>query len=597
MSRLKYAAGIVSLALALVAFSTVSISMALVANGSWDDYKQPYKPNLPPVPLLDGVAPLGNHVVLVVIDGARPDIVEEADTPNIDWIRENGTWFNNAQCFTPSVSAPGAATIGTGAKSSISGVTSNLLELNGDIGIDNIFKIVNETETTAVAGSSEWMNLYGDWISVNKTIEGETLDMDEVIGEYAVSLIELYKPKLLLVHLYDTDHAGHKYGGAASDEYKQQITGADEEIGKIIQALNNSGILEETLFIVTSDHGFLDKGGHGGWEDDVLHILLTMRGPYVKHLEVDEEVFQDQIATTVSFFLGYRLPTGLTGGILFDVFDVDEEGKAMYQISLAEIKYKQFQWFAEQFNVKEQYEDTNSTLGQNVTSAKQLFVQGEYSEAFSSAEVIEDDCENLIKTVWEEKHSKEISSRLQMVSLIYVAALVPTIIIAFVFRRKIDWAIFSTAILGAIGYLVGFWTAFFASGWYFSISLWASPEEYISGAMSFIVAGLSVSGLAIGLTAKWTLNEKNRRGKIVLAALLGLVLVVIVNMIYISFYWVKWNYTLDWYFPEGRAWGDFSSSIFMLAQNAFVSVLSAISPVVALITSRMVTKLSKKPKP
>ncbi|MFQ6126850.1 MAG: alkaline phosphatase family protein, partial [Candidatus Heimdallarchaeota archaeon] len=255
MSRSKYAVGIGLLILILVSVFGMSLSVMLAAYASWKDYTQPYTPDLSPIPLNNEVTPLGNYVVVVVIDGARPDIVEKAETPNIDWIKENGTWFTNARCFTPSFSDPGDTSIGTGAKPSVAGVAFNNQELNGDIGIDNIFKIVKETgETTSFTGSKSWLNLYGDWFNNYKVIGEGTREMDSVVGDYAVDLIEQNNPKLLMVHLDDTDTAGHEYG-AASDEYQQQIEGADAELGKIIQAYDNSGILEETLFIITSDHG------------------------------------------------------------------------------------------------------------------------------------------------------------------------------------------------------------------------------------------------------------------------------------------------------------------------------------------------------
>ena len=80
----------------------------------------------------------------------------------------------------------------------------------------------------------------------------------------------------------------------------------------------------------------------------------------------------------------------------------------------------------------------------------------------------------------------------------------------------------------------------------------------------------------------------------ILATLLGLFLVVIVNTIYIASYYVQWNYVLDWYFPEGRAWGDFLANLLMFAQNFYLSILSFISIVVALATSTMVSKLSRR---
>lgn len=593
LSRFKYKVGIVSLVLILIVVFGVSISVMLAAYDSWYDYKQPYKPNLSPVPLKYEVTPLGNYLVIVVIDGARPDIVEEAETPNIDWIKENGTWFNNARCYTPSISHPGITSLGTGAKPTVSGITGNWQELNGDKGIDNIFKIVYETgETTAYTGSKSMLMLYGDWFSTYKVIEEGTRDYDSVVGGYAVELIEQYKPKLLMIHLDDTDTAGHEYG-ATSDEYKQHIEEADAEIGKIIQAYNISGILEETLFVITSDHGMRDEGGHGGSEEEVLHILLTMRGPNVKHLEISEEIFQDHIAATMSFFLGYRLPSGLTGGILFDIFDVEEERKAIYQISLVEIKLRQFTWFTEQFNISGKYENDISRLEEGLTNAQQFFFQGQYSEAFDVAEGIEEDSENLIKTVWEEKYSKELSSRLQIVLLIYVLVLVPTIFIIFFLRKRMNWRIFLAAIPCLMGYLMGFWITFYASGWYFSISLFDEAGDLMYSLLLFVIIGLSVAGLTTGLTAKWILKEIKQRSKVILITLLGLVLVIIVNMIFISSYWAHWNILLDWYFPEGLAWGGYIGNLLMLLQNAYLSALSFIAIGVALVTSTLVNKRSK----
>ncbi len=591
MSRLRYVVGTVLLALVLIGFFQASYSVATVAFMSWVDYKQPYKPDVPSVPLLEEVMPLGNHVVIVVIDGARPDIVERANTPNIDWVRDSGVWFKNARSFTPSLSLPGFASIATGAKPSIAGVTSNWQELHGDIGVDNIFKIVREhDEITAVAGSPAWMNLYGKWVSVNRTVQGETLNMDSIIGEYAVNIIEQYKPKLLIIHLYDTDNAGHRFG-ALSDEYRRQIEEADAEIGKIINTMDKLGILNETLFIVMSDHGFHNRFHHGGWEEEVLHILFTMRGPSVKRTEVSEEVLQDEIAATVSFFLGYRLPTALTGGILFDIFDVNEKRRAIYQISLAEIKFKQLLWFKEQFALGEAYDDKILKLEGELARAKQLFSEGKYGNAVSVAEKLEEDCEGLIAKVKEEKHLNEVSSRQQTILLIYANTLTPLIVITFILRKKIDWLTFSVAVICALGYFLGFWIAFLANGWYFSISLFDAVEQFQDGTMKFTIVGLIVAGIVTGLASKWVLKKENRWIKIILAALTGLVLVAVANLIYPSIYYVQWNYILDWYFPEGLSWGNSFAYYLMLMQNVYIPLFSGITPVIALATLSIVNKL------
>lgn len=69
--------------------------------------------------------------------------------------------------------------------------------------------------------------------------------------------------------------------------YDASIRFADEAIGIFIEALKELREFDDTLIIITADHGdnLLRKGsfiGHGGLYQDVLHVPLIMRGPHVE---------------------------------------------------------------------------------------------------------------------------------------------------------------------------------------------------------------------------------------------------------------------------------------------------------------------------
>jgi predicted AlkP superfamily pyrophosphatase or phosphodiesterase len=49
---------------------------------------------------------MAKHIILFVIDGMRPDGLQQAETPNIDWLIAAGACTWQAQTVTPSISLP-----------------------------------------------------------------------------------------------------------------------------------------------------------------------------------------------------------------------------------------------------------------------------------------------------------------------------------------------------------------------------------------------------------------------------------------------------------------------------------------------------------
>lgn len=72
-------------------------------------------------------------------------------------------------------------------------------------------------------------------------------------------------------------------GKVSIDRYDGEIAYMDREIGKVLRALEREGILDETLVVITSDHGEQlgqhDIWGHAALHDAETRIPLIMRHP------------------------------------------------------------------------------------------------------------------------------------------------------------------------------------------------------------------------------------------------------------------------------------------------------------------------------
>jgi hypothetical protein len=95
----------------------------------------------------------------------------------------------------------------------------------------------------------------------------------EVIAR-AATLVHTYQPGYLLVHPMGVDHAGHSHGGRSS-EYAAAVRQQDELLATVLPAWIGAGY----TVVVTSDHGHLAEGGHGGTEDDVVSTPLYVMTP------------------------------------------------------------------------------------------------------------------------------------------------------------------------------------------------------------------------------------------------------------------------------------------------------------------------------
>lgn len=181
-----------------------------------------------------------------------------------------------------------------------------------------LFKLAHKAGFTSAmaAGKAKFSTLAKpgtlDWCFVPK---GETVN-DRRVCDMALSFIHEHKPEVLFVHLPDVDTVGHASGWSSPAQIKA-IKTADAQIGRLLEALDKEHLLDQTLVIVTADHGGAGWT-HGADDPRSRHIPWIAVGPGV-HEGLDLTIYRsltvntEDTFATACWFLGIPLAEGLDG--------------------------------------------------------------------------------------------------------------------------------------------------------------------------------------------------------------------------------------------------------------------------------------------
>ena len=95
-------------------------------------------------------------------------------------------------------------------------------------------------------------------------------------AQIAAHLLEKHRPSLLTVHLLAVDHHCHAHG-REHPRVRQALSLVDTCLGLIEEAAERAEILDKTAFVVTGDHGFVNT--HQQLAPNVWLIEHGLRGP------------------------------------------------------------------------------------------------------------------------------------------------------------------------------------------------------------------------------------------------------------------------------------------------------------------------------
>lgn len=254
-------------------------------------------------------APLAGHVLVIGIDGLGPIGIETAETPHIDALMARGAHSFAARGVMPTSSSPNWASMISGAGPEQHGVLGNKWPLpveylkptvTGDgTRFPTMFYQIRLERPEAT------MAVIYDWDGFLRLLEKDRVDvvingnLEDDTTAQAVNVIVEKKPTLTFVHLDHVDHALHGEG-FATPPYFEAVAKADVLVGKLVGALESAGILEDTVILLSSDHGG-NKKSHGGNALEEYLIPWIIAGPGVvagKSIETPINIY-DTAATVV----------------------------------------------------------------------------------------------------------------------------------------------------------------------------------------------------------------------------------------------------------------------------------------------------------
>lgn len=240
--------------------------------------------------------PKGPHVLMISIDGMKPEYVTKADehglkVPNLRTFLTEGTYAEGVQGVIPTVTYPSHTTLVTGVWPAEHGIWDNTVFdplgvhkgewywyfsalkvetlytaakkaglSTGAVGwpvtvgapIDYLIAEFGQSEKTKVpVGELNHPVDIKEKLGV-KTTEDEDGDVKKTA--WSVAIIGQYKPNLMLVHLTNLDHQEHQHG-PFSAEANKTIETLDGQVGEIVAAERKMD--PKAKIVIVSDHGFV----------------------------------------------------------------------------------------------------------------------------------------------------------------------------------------------------------------------------------------------------------------------------------------------------------------------------------------------------
>jgi arylsulfatase A-like enzyme len=308
---------------AAVAVSAV-LSAALVVSGcAKPNYVIARPGDLTPQALPE--ARLTPHVVLVSVDGLRPDAIERFGAQTLQRLSREGSYSLAATTITPSKTLPSHTSMLTGQPperhqvlwNNVMTADAELVELPTVFGVARArgyrtaaFFSKAKFQPLQQPGTLDYSQAPGGWFgrwSADRTLT----DVEKYLADV--------RPNLTFVHFADVDKAGHG-AGWMSDEYGKAVRKVDAAIERLMAAADRSLGASNYTLLVTADHGGHEYN-HGSEDPRDVTIPWIAWGRAVQAGSlIDTPIRTMDTASTVLWLLGVEEPSDWAGAPVLSAF-------------------------------------------------------------------------------------------------------------------------------------------------------------------------------------------------------------------------------------------------------------------------------------
>jgi arylsulfatase A-like enzyme len=278
-------------------------------------------PTITPTP-----TPLARRVLILSIDGLRPDAIALAPMPNLLALMQSSAYSLNAQTVYPSVTLVSHASMLVGVCPAKHGVDWNdyLPKRGYAIGTD-LFDIAH------AAGFKTYMYVTKD--KLQQITEPASLDKFVFVNDRDTVLTERLISEfpqdfgVLFLHFGITDGMGHSYGWLSSQQLSVLFR-ADQALQRILDELDTRGLRNETLIIITADHGG-HASTHGSNSPEDMTIPWIASGAGIQPKVLTSPIHTMDTAATAAFALGLPIPSEWDGVPVYEAFGLPMEKQSV----------------------------------------------------------------------------------------------------------------------------------------------------------------------------------------------------------------------------------------------------------------------------
>ena len=165
---------------------------------------------------------ISDKAIVIVIDGMRKERFYEADTPFLDYLKDNGTEYTNMETVYPARTVVCFSSMFTGTYPIEHGIRSNMVWKLG-INVESIFDSLRKVgKKGRLFGCAHLVDSMGSDVETFTAVMHND-QVDSAIMERAKKIVKEQDPDLFIVQMIATDQTGHSRG-VLYDEYLQKFT-------------------------------------------------------------------------------------------------------------------------------------------------------------------------------------------------------------------------------------------------------------------------------------------------------------------------------------------------------------------------------------
>ncbi len=224
-------------------------------------------------------AQLTPKVLVIGVDGARPDSLIAAETPNLDGVAARGALTTQAstQLTGPTLSGPGWASVLYGVEAAKHQLFGNADYEQRDLSYKSFAWQAKQAHGQAIDVSTGWIHILT--LLEDDATEHEYWGGDELVSQDMATQLGTSDAELFFIHFDGVDHAGHATGFAEDNpEYVSAMHDVDTRVGALLESIAGRATRqsENWLIIATTDHGGDGENGHGAEIEACQRIWLLL---------------------------------------------------------------------------------------------------------------------------------------------------------------------------------------------------------------------------------------------------------------------------------------------------------------------------------